>query len=298
MPPAGFKRSRALWDDARRPRENRMDQWRSLLRAILYELQPIRFSQCNISVSTITSVFSKHFVPFLRRVISFLSMRLPRVVYSTIRQMTVRHWLFAGALVGYYFAVRWIHEVLHAGPMVLILTALAAIFTVGLGEKRDGELSAYSVFNRGFQRLLGEVDVDDLANQYVGGAVFGGGGGGPNNNMLPAGDPENNQRDRVGRNVAVIPPEPHGDDESGPEDTNRGDGDDNDSDDNNDAQRRGQSRKSGKKARRRNLEERREIRLQREAAHAMGFDGRGGDEEQMAMQQLIEDQVAHGNNNG
>ncbi|CAB9516838.1 expressed unknown protein [Seminavis robusta] len=111
MPPAGFKRSRALWDEARRPRDRKVEEWKSLLRAILYELQPVRF-------------------------------------------------------------------ITHAGPVVLISTALAIIFTVGLGDnENDGELSAYSVFNRGFQRLMGSVDVEELVNQHVGGGMMMGAAG-------------------------------------------------------------------------------------------------------------------------
>jgi hypothetical protein len=52
---------------------------------------------------------------------------------------------------------------------------LGAIFTVGLGDtSAEGQLSAYSVFNRGMVRLLGDVQVEQLLAQHVGGAVVGG----------------------------------------------------------------------------------------------------------------------------
>ena len=64
----------------------------------------------------------------------------------------------------YFFFVFLINDsLLDAGPLVLIITALTIIFTVGLGEKGEGEISAYSVFNRGFQKLMGSVDVVGLA---------------------------------------------------------------------------------------------------------------------------------------
>lgn len=193
-------------------------------------------------------------------------------------------------------------RLLHAGPIVLILTALAAIFTVGLGENADGELSAYSVFNRGFQRLLGEVDADQLANQYVGGMM----GVGGNAAMMPAMDDEppenrhrNNNNNNNNRAVARRPQNNPTVDNNGDDDDASEDSDDNDNANNNDQQRRGgQSRKSGKKARRRPLDERREIRRQREAAQAMGLDGTGGEEELVAMQRLIEDQAAARDNQG
>ena len=62
------------------------------------------------------------------------------------------------------------------GPIVLILTALIAIFTVGLDDGSNNNngrnsMSAYSVFNRGFSRMLGNVDVENLVAQHVGGAM-------------------------------------------------------------------------------------------------------------------------------
>ena len=48
------------------------------------------------------------------------------------------------------------------------------------------------------------------------------------------------------------------------------------------------ARRSGKKARRRDLEQRRELRRQREAALAMGFDG---NDEAQAMEHLLQQQM-------
>jgi hypothetical protein len=155
---------------------------------------------------------------------------------------------------------------------------------------RDG-ISAYSVFNRGFERLLGSVDVDSLLAQHVGGGLGGVGGGGiaiGNPNIDREGRPHRIQE----RAAARIPiQQEENDTEIGIDDED----DDNENDDNENNNNR--SRKSGKKARRRNLEQRRDIRRQREAAIQMGLNGDEGPEEMMAMQRLIEQQIAAENEN-
>ena len=89
----------------------------------------------------------------------------------------------------------------------MIITSLVTIFTVGLGddnddENKDGEnrLSAYSVFNRGFQRMLGSVDADSLLAQHVGGGfMMGGVGGGPGMGFAVNNDDANRNDHQAGR---------------------------------------------------------------------------------------------------
>lgn len=196
--------------------------------------------------------------------------------------------------------------------MVVIVTALVAIFTIGLGDDDNPTgPSAYSVFNRGFERLLGSVDADALLAQHIGG-----GAGGlmmmNNNNNDDNDDVDDVDGGRIIRRRAVRPrPDgaARGEQDDGAElnlgrnrdanDNNVGDGhrgDDNNiineqNGDNNVVNNR--ARKSGKKARRRNLDQRREIQRQREAAIRMGMDH----EETIEMQMLIEAQIAAENNN-
>ena len=67
----------------------------------------------------------------------------------------------------------YICRALDAGPVVLIFTALTLIFTIGLSDDENrGGLSAYSVFNKGFEQLLGSVDADSLLAQHVGGGMM------------------------------------------------------------------------------------------------------------------------------
>lgn len=168
---------------------------------------------------------------------------------------------------------------MEAGPLVIITTCLALIFTIGLGdnEDRDG-LSAYAVFNRGFERLLGSVDVEALMAQHVG--IMGAGGGGGMMGAVPVEDREHGAAGRRRQR-------PHRNREGADQQNDTERHDDNGVPNNN------RARKSGKKARRRDLAQRREIQNQRQAAAALGM--RMGDdaiEEQVAMQRLIEEQIA------
>lgn len=262
-------RSRALWDEARMPNAPR----EALLHAILYELQPIRFS--SVDVSAITSLMHSMWSGS----VSFVTGTVPSLVqgsYRILRSMTGRQWMIVGAVVAYYYLVRFVHRLLDAGPILVIATALVTIFTIGLGDTatQDG-LSAYSVFNRGYERILGSIDAESLVQQHVGGAM---GFAGMELARLqpvppihepaprPRQDVDNHRQENVARAPAVD------EDDAAPE--------------------RGVSRKSGKKARRRNLEQRRELQQQRQAAMAMGFTGDEGHEEMVAIQRLLEEEIA------
>jgi hypothetical protein len=252
----------------------------ALLHAILYELQPIRFSSIDLSpISSLLRSLWSGSVPFVTETVPALL----RGSCGIVRDMTGRHWLVLGAVVAYYYLVRFIHRILDAGPILVIFTALVTIFTIGLGDTatQDG-ISAYSVFNRGFERILGSVDVEALVQQHVGGAMgMAGMGMAMPQPAPPIHEPpaprlrqEEDGNDRPEN--AARAPAAHEDDGAVPE--------------------RGASRKSGKKARRRNLDQRRELQQQRQAAMAMGFAGDGQDHEEMvAMQRLLEEQIAANN---
>lgn len=185
----------------------------------------------------------------------------------------------------------YINRLLDAGPMLVILTSLVAIFTFGLGDNENPDgISAYSVFNRGFQRILGSVDAEALLAQHLGGGFVGGMAG-----MAGIGGGIPEQEDHRPRAAAVARPRrPQAveDEDEGGSDSD--DDDDNQDDDNNNGQgnTRGGARKSGKKARRRNQEQRQELRRQRDAARALGLHGDGDPDDQVAMQRLIEQHVA------
>ena len=210
----------------------------------------------------------------------------------------------ASAALLFYVAVRYIHHVLEAGPLVIITTALVAIFTIGLGDKdeqNDDGISAYSVFNRGFQRLLGSVDADQLLAQHVGGGMGMGMGG------FMMGNNGNGGGDGMVMGLQELPNVPRGRrrrannnavaEEADPPRAGAGDNDGDDEDQENDENVENyggnQARPSEKKARRRNLDQRLELRRQREAAAAMGFGVGNAAAEVEAMQRLLDDQVVN-----
>eukprot|EP00955_Chlamydomonas_euryale_P115369 366344-Chlamydomonas_euryale.AAC.12 len=50
------------------------------------------------------------------------------------------------------------------GP-IFVLAAIAATIFSNLGRRRDGEQSAYSIFNTGMRRLPGQLDADQIDEQ-------------------------------------------------------------------------------------------------------------------------------------
>ena len=209
----------------------------------------------------------------------FCRNRIVLLVACALKSSQVAHSVILGSKLSHFYFILLYGRVLDAGPLLMIVTALVAIFTIGLGDSENqGGVSAYSVFNRGFERILGSVDVEALVQQHVGGVMGLAGGVGvvPEEEAVPARHrPPAARRDEDDENVARFP--------------------DDDDEDENGAPERGNSRKSGKKARRRNLEQRRELQRQRQAAMAMGFAGDEGHEEMMAMQRLLEDEIAANN---
>lgn len=230
----------------------------------------------------------------------------------------------------YYRTLLYVHDLLAAGPLFVIATLFILLYTIGLGDNTgagSGIPSAYSVFNRGVRRILGTVDGEELARQYAGGfaaaraAAAGGGGGREMNNRndgiwmmhenernrIIGGEEEEearnlvNERRRQRRLERLQQRRIDGDgnendDDGGgagnaiPRQHNLNEIDRVDDEDVNNAAATIAGRKSGKKARRKNLELRREIQRQRQAAAALGF-GDGGVEDWGAVEEMDADVV-------
>lgn len=210
-----------------------------------------------------------------------------QLIGSFLCQRTLRQWSYVGATLVYAIVVYWVHSTLEAGPIILMMTALVAIFTVGLSDDESlrGGLSPYSVFNRGFERMLGTLDADALVAQHVGGG-FGGLGGG----MPVADDDHRRGRDpRPIRNrdddndvpaeAAHQPPQQQNNNNlNGPQ-----------------APARPSNKKlRGRRQRGRNTEQQtdveRDMELQREAARVMGFGNDNDDLDERAIQRLLQEE--------
>jgi hypothetical protein len=251
------KISRELWDQAG-------SSYGALARAILYELQPIRFSQ--LQIQQWATKTQNVFVSILSVTWSIL-----QTIFVFIRDdFSLWHGKLLAAVLLYYCLVRVVHEYLEAGPLMLMVTALALIFTIGLADKNENdprsqrEMSAYHVFNRGMQRMMGDLDAEQMLAQHLGGVLY----NGNNNNDDDDGFRARPQGQRL-----------H---EAGVQ------GNNNENVDNgNDALQQGAAaRRSRKRAR---GEQRREMQRQREAAIAAIEDDDG--EDAVALQRHLEEQI-------
>ena len=355
LDPTRHLQSRELWNKVRfhestdtNSDNNSTSSWlyyKALTQAILYEIQPFQIKPCYNRLVTflreedgLRQVFNSTVSKAISILCSVLSIcqffyKLFRQ-YCTIESMK-RHKRVIGKviliLVGlklYHRTLIYLHDLLHAGPILIILTLSTLLYTIGLGDNTgasSGVPSAYSVFNRGMRRILGTVDAEELARQYAGGAAVAVGGGRrvdrrddddgiwfPNHdddNGRDQNDDENrlrNERRRQRRlerlqrrnNQADETNENGNNDENIDEPLNNNVGEGRNINVQNDegaqinydpaeANNRG-GRKSGKKARRRNLELRREMQRQRQVATANGF-GRGNGDDDAAMDRLIGD---------
>lgn len=286
MPPAGFSQSRALWEQA-------SESTNGLLRAALYELQPLRYSEwavyCDRAVSSGRSLMISA-ATLCRETLPSAA----RQALTFVRHMSANQWKRVAAAAAYYAFVRWMHAALDAGPVVLIVSALAAIFTVGLSDEGTDGLSAYSVFNKGFQKIMGSVDEDALLQQHVGGGVMGGMmmGMPQQEGVRDADDPPAAHLQRLRQQR----PPPAAAAAARRVDLNDDDAPDDDHPMEHPAANVNRARRTGKKARRGNaIEQRRELRAQRDAAVALGF---GGGDEAAAMFRLVEDQAAMADDDG
>ena len=183
-----------------------------------------------------------------------------------------------GLVIAYYYFVRWIHRTLDAGPLVVIATAMTAIFTIGLGDGNGEGVSAYSVFNRGFQQILGSVDVEALVQQYAGGG------------LAVQAQQAQAQGNMVDREYAREAPPAAAAAAAHADENSDADDDDDPQDGRNNRARRSNKKNRNRDRRQRDAEVRREMERQRQAAAAMGFGG-DGDEDVAAMNRLIEEQV-------
>ncbi|GFH14280.1 SAYSvFN domain-containing protein, partial [Haematococcus lacustris] len=59
---------------------------------------------------------------------------------------------------------------LQLGPVFILLCIITAIVT-NLGQKKEGEVSAYSICNPGVERLPGQLDADDVDQQIRRGQI-------------------------------------------------------------------------------------------------------------------------------
>ena len=106
MPPAGFKRSRAIWDETRREHSSKIELIKAYISAICYELQPIRLSDTNkrYMVEGI-----KNSILVLLNVIKSIP-HLCKTIFIFLKSRSKQWWSILGGVLLYYYFIRWIHE--------------------------------------------------------------------------------------------------------------------------------------------------------------------------------------------
>jgi len=93
------------------------------------------------------------------------------IIISIIYDLPLRMQCLASLwFLGWYIFIQY----LEIGAIYILISTFVGMM-VHLGEKKEGELSAYSVFNSNFQRLIGTTTAEDLIRQQFGGMM----------NMLP-----------------------------------------------------------------------------------------------------------------
>lgn len=342
LDPTRHLQSRELWNKVRfhasnnENSNNSSSKWsycKALCQAMLYEIQPFRIKPCYHRIKV---YLREEFDPnaaiqialnSIQQICMFIATLLRQ--YCTIQSMKLYKYTIGKSILVllilklYHVTLVYLHELLHAGPILIITTLLILLYTIGLGDNTgaaSGVPSAYSVFNRGMQRILGTIDAEDLARQYAGGAAavqvaMGAGAGGEGNRQHHHRNRDAVENDDDDENEIMLRNERRrqrrlerqrrNNQQEGEGDVidNDIDNEDNGNDTNatpNDTPAQEDAtgpaaetnnvevaRKSGKKARRRNLELRREMQRQRQAAADNGF-GRGDGDDIVAMDRLVD----------
>ncbi len=125
---------------------------------VLYELQPVRPDYA-LKVTTDALHFMyqllRSLAPFclasLRVICAFITSLSPATILSVVIWSTL-------------FMATYHYLGNECASLFLIVSGIATIF-IQLGERKAGELSAYSVFNENFQSILGTLTAEDVDAQ-------------------------------------------------------------------------------------------------------------------------------------
>lgn len=127
----------------------------NILKQILYELQPVR---PDYAYKTITS-----FVKFIIELFLVITKGIWVMIEYLIQFLTSLSIRFvSGFLI--WSIVMAIFVYIEFGMLGIFITLFGLLF-YNLGERKKGELSAYSVFNDNFQRILGTTTGEDIDNE-------------------------------------------------------------------------------------------------------------------------------------
>lgn len=127
----------------------------SIIKAILYEIQPCRVKDV-VNFVNYVKLCSRQLLSALHSLFVFTG---KNSADNFNRQSLIFCFKLFLWLVGWYCS-----NYLEFGSMYIILSMFLAIF-LNLGSRKAGEMSAYSVFNDGFQQLLGTMTAEQFDNE-------------------------------------------------------------------------------------------------------------------------------------
>lgn len=84
-------------------------------------------------------------------------------IAAWIRSTTIESWLkFVLWVLLFYICAHY-----EFGLVYFVLSLFYGIFTVGLGQRKEGEMSAYSVFNKGVKSLPGQLKASQFEQELM-----------------------------------------------------------------------------------------------------------------------------------
>eukprot|EP01041_Mallomonas_annulata_P013994 gene13994-29784_t len=126
-----------------------------LISTILYEVQPWRLDDFMKVIKRLV-----YELDLLVRGLSPLFYQVPIQLKNSGLQISWKLW----ALTIIWLTFFSVFNYNECGSIWIILSLFVAIF-MNLGERKEGELSAYSVFNTGCQRLLGTMTAEQFESE-------------------------------------------------------------------------------------------------------------------------------------
>lgn len=138
----------------------------ALVKAVAYELQPVRLQDLQ---STAAWLKESACSPELWALLATACELLRTQLYG-LSSLPVHWYALSAAWLGGWALFAY----LEFGSLWLLLSLFGLLFA-NLGERKAGEVSAYSVFNAGFKRLLGTRTAEDF-EQDIGYRPFAGDG--------------------------------------------------------------------------------------------------------------------------
>lgn len=127
----------------------------TIFKCVLYELQPIRFSDA--------MKIWKFLLENMGGILKFAQESFPSTYHS------IKEFATSITTKQYYILSIWalgwlLSSYVEFASLYFILSLFYLIFS-NLGTRKAGELSAYSVFNKGFGRLLGTLTAEQFDNE-------------------------------------------------------------------------------------------------------------------------------------